>query len=206
LRRGRRTFDIVDGFVMGRAADCAVRLAGGLVSRHHARFRFVAGGVVVEDLGSRNGVIVNDKKIKGPTAIAHGDVLRIGLDAFDVIDVQVLSHPEHMSTLPPPESERNPLIGIAPPGQADVDDQDDSTIVAKLDSLSEREQKVLELIALGHTHREIAKRLFVSAKTIDAHRANLAAKLACHTRAELVAYAISAGLLGGTTSAKRTAR
>lgn len=64
-----------------------------------------------------------------------------------------------------------------------------------LDMLTPREREVFELIVLGHTQREMAERLGVSVKTIEAHRAHIALKLRCRTRAQLVAYALDAGML-----------
>jgi len=61
--------------------------------------------------------------------------------------------------------------------------------------LSEREAEVLGLVALGHTNKEIGDRLFVSARTVEAHRAHLQQKLNFETRAELVAYALDHGLI-----------
>jgi two-component system response regulator NreC len=63
------------------------------------------------------------------------------------------------------------------------------------DPLSEREHEVLRLLALGHTNQEIAKTLFVSVRTAETHRAHIMQKLRITTRAELVRYAISKGLL-----------
>jgi two-component system, NarL family, response regulator NreC len=63
------------------------------------------------------------------------------------------------------------------------------------DPLSDREREVLKLLALGHTNQEIAKTLFVSVRTAETHRAHIMQKLGIHTRAELVRYAISKGLL-----------
>src|SRR4051812_36600675 len=65
--------------LVGRAADCGLRLASGLVSRHHARFRYCSEGLVVEDLGSRNGVLVNQARITAATLLQHGDTIRIGI-------------------------------------------------------------------------------------------------------------------------------
>jgi DNA-binding NarL/FixJ family response regulator len=65
----------------------------------------------------------------------------------------------------------------------------------RLQALSPRELQVLELIARGHTNREIGERLGVSVKTIEGYRARVIEKLGARTRAELVAYAIMAGLL-----------
>jgi two-component system response regulator NreC len=54
---------------------------------------------------------------------------------------------------------------------------------------------VLELLARGHTNREIAARLTLSIKTIETHRARLSDKLGLHNRADLVRLALELGLL-----------
>jgi two-component system response regulator NreC len=61
--------------------------------------------------------------------------------------------------------------------------------------LTERESKVLRLIALGHTNTEIAQQLFLSTRTIETHRAHLQQKLQRTSRAELVRYALEQGLV-----------
>ncbi|MFD2442956.1 response regulator [Bacillus sp. CGMCC 1.16607] len=71
-----------------------------------------------------------------------------------------------------------------------VDDQE-----SKLMLLSRREQEVLSYLAKGYSNKEISELLFVSVKTIEAHRANLMQKLKLHTRPELVKYALRNGLL-----------
>ncbi|MGH2972407.1 MAG: response regulator [Gaiellaceae bacterium] len=63
------------------------------------------------------------------------------------------------------------------------------------DPLSEREGEVLRLLALGHTNQEIAKKLYISVRTAETHRAHIMQKLGLQTRAELVSYALSHGLL-----------
>jgi two-component system response regulator NreC len=66
---------------------------------------------------------------------------------------------------------------------------------AEADPLSEREREVLRLLALGHTNQEIAKMLYISVRTAETHRAHIMQKLRLATRAELVRYALSQGLL-----------
>jgi DNA-binding NarL/FixJ family response regulator len=61
--------------------------------------------------------------------------------------------------------------------------------------LSEREAEVLKLIAAGYTHRNIAARLNISAKTVETYRSRLMQKLNLHSRAEMVRYALLKGLL-----------
>ena len=63
------------------------------------------------------------------------------------------------------------------------------------DPLSEREREVLRLLALGHTNQEIAKRLYISVRTAETHRAHIMQKLRLQTRADLVQYALAQGLL-----------
>jgi two-component system, NarL family, response regulator NreC len=66
---------------------------------------------------------------------------------------------------------------------------------AGADPLSEREREILRLLALGHTNQEIAEQLYISVRTAESHRAHIMEKLRLSTRAELVRYALSHGLL-----------
>jgi DNA-binding NarL/FixJ family response regulator len=61
--------------------------------------------------------------------------------------------------------------------------------------LSARERQVLDLLARGHTRREIAERLAVGVKSVETYRSRLTRKLGFHTRADLVRYALESGLL-----------
>lgn len=63
------------------------------------------------------------------------------------------------------------------------------------DPLSGREEQVLRLLAAGHTNQDIAKRLFISVRTAETHRAHILKKLHLASRAELVRYALEHGLL-----------
>ncbi len=63
------------------------------------------------------------------------------------------------------------------------------------DGLTGREKDVLKLIADGYTNQEIADHLIISVKTVETHRAHILKKLELHTRADLVKYARSHGLL-----------
>ena len=71
---------------------------------------------------------------------------------------------------------------------------------AEADPLSEREREVLRLLALGHTNQEIAQALYISVRTAESHRAHIMQKLRLGTRAELVRYALTHGLLTDETS------
>lgn len=62
-------------------------------------------------------------------------------------------------------------------------------------SLSDREQEVLKMVALGHTSAEIANQLNLSAKTVETYRARGMEKLGLRTRAALVKFALQEGLI-----------
>lgn len=75
-------------FVVGRSSSCNLALDDALVSRRHAVFHVVADGVEVEDLGSRNGVVVNGQPIEGRRALKHLDRVVIGAQELLLVRVQ----------------------------------------------------------------------------------------------------------------------
>ena len=82
--------------------------------------------------------------------------------------------------------------------QAVLDNEKQETTDAggrSLDTLSERERQVLELVALGYTHKEVGEELSVSVKTVETYRSRLSEKLGLRSRAELVKFALDRGLL-----------
>jgi len=81
------------------------------------------------------------------------------------------------------------LGGFLDPGRATRADADEAG------RLSPREREIAQLLAEGKTNKEIAAKLGVSVKTIDAHRANIMRKLNLHSVAELVRYAIREKLI-----------
>ena len=62
-------------------------------------------------------------------------------------------------------------------------------------TLTAREQEILRLLAEGLSSKEIARKLFISPKTVENHRANLMNKLDLHSSIELVRYAAKLGLI-----------
>ena len=61
--------------------------------------------------------------------------------------------------------------------------------------LTVREEEVLKLVAEGHSSKEIAEKLVISAKTVERHRSNMLHKLGLRDRLDLTRYAIRAGLI-----------
>ncbi len=67
--------------------------------------------------------------------------------------------------------------------------------VTPWDTLTQREREVLKLIAEGYKNKEIADYLYISAKTVEKHRANLMKKLDLHNTSALTAFAMEKGLV-----------
>lgn len=70
-----------------------------------------------------------------------------------------------------------------------------ATLRESVEPLTHREKEILKLIVQGYTNRQTAEELNISTRTVEGHRANLAAKLGLHSRVELVRYARERGLI-----------
>jgi len=79
--------------------------------------------------------------------------------------------------------------GVTAPGEMEVLENDN------YERLTQRERQVLQLIAQGHSNKEIAGLLNLSVNTVSVHRANLMEALNIHRTADLVRYAIRKGLV-----------
>jgi hypothetical protein len=69
--------------LIGRGGEAGIVADSSRVSRHHARIVVSDQQVIVEDMGSKNGTFVGDRRIDDPTSLSDGDELRFG-------DVQVV--------------------------------------------------------------------------------------------------------------------
>ena len=76
------------------------------------------------------------------------------------------------------------LVDLAPPPRK-----------KRPESLTSREQEILELIWSGFKNKEIGQRLKISVKTVEAHRANMMKKMRVSNTAQLLKNAIQGGML-----------
>lgn len=109
LRYKQHDIELSEGkFVIGRAASCQLSLDDPLVSRHHAQLTVESERVLVEDLGSRNGVKVNGALISGPYTVQNEDQIVIGGQ-----ELKYLLRKENMGdTLIQPATQRVPTFGL----------------------------------------------------------------------------------------------
>ena len=84
---GRRHPLGLGSHVIGRGEAAQVELRDSDVSRRHARIEVADDRVIVEDLGSKNGVLVDDRPIRAATRLGHGERFEVGGVVLEV------SHP-----------------------------------------------------------------------------------------------------------------
>jgi predicted component of type VI protein secretion system len=121
-----REYAVEAGMRLGRLDTCAVALDDTNCSREHAEIREVDGAYHVVDLGSRNGTILNGKKVK-QAPIAAGDKLTIGDTVFVFYDEDA---PASSTDTMGPEALKAAMAAaaaqMAAPAAADAGDDDGS--------------------------------------------------------------------------------
>jgi DNA-binding NarL/FixJ family response regulator len=63
------------------------------------------------------------------------------------------------------------------------------------ESLSEREREIVQMVAEGHSSKQIAEALCLSVKTVETHRSSVMAKLGFKNLADMVRYAVRSGII-----------
>jgi len=78
LLNGQR-WSINKTLLIGRDTSCDIIIADRQVSRHHARLQKSSNGILLEDLGSKNGTTCNGSQITDTVLLQDGDVIQIAL-------------------------------------------------------------------------------------------------------------------------------
>ncbi|MFH1874957.1 MAG: PEGA domain-containing protein [Pseudomonadota bacterium] len=81
--------------IIGRGAGSVAQLPDHSVSRSHAEIKKTEAGWLVQDLGSKNGTLVNGNLISEAVVVGHKDVIKTGIYYLRLI-TQVISHEEEM--------------------------------------------------------------------------------------------------------------
>ena len=99
LRYLQHDLELSEGqFAVGRNATCQLSLDDPLVSRRHALLTVTDDGVTIEDLQSRNGVLVNGKRIEGRVDIQVGDRILIGAQELTLLQGKAVTSRDHQTT------------------------------------------------------------------------------------------------------------
>jgi pSer/pThr/pTyr-binding forkhead associated (FHA) protein len=124
---GRKTVVplVREEITIGRQDGNVIKLSERNVSRRHARLKKDNGSLVIEDLGSYNGVRVNGERISGPTKIKEGDLIEIGdydlgvQGRFEFPTTPPPAQPKMgRTTIPPSMMAQRPAPIIQSPGTA----------------------------------------------------------------------------------------
>lgn len=90
-----KQYPLAKPIVIGRAPECDIVLDLPQISRRHAQLRPTAAGVVVEDLGSSNGLWINDRQVAQGT-LRPGDELRLDQTRFTLsVPAPAAPAPQH---------------------------------------------------------------------------------------------------------------
>jgi len=76
--RGKKIVIPQSGLVIGRDRGCQMRISSDQISRVHCKFTVSQDGIILKDLGSRNGTFVNENRIENDRQLKSGDVVKVG--------------------------------------------------------------------------------------------------------------------------------
>src|SRR3954462_7806464 len=183
LRYLQHDLELSEGqFAVGRNATCQLSLDDPLVSRRHALLTVSEEGVVIEDLQSRNGVLVNGRRIQGRVVLQVGDRILIGAQELTLLQGRAASSLQqtssgHLANMTLPKMQpalKQPLPleadSIVPPGEGSVSDVEPS-MVRRADAFKLLGGVAEKALAMGRALE--AERLLASplADVIEASRA-----------------------------------
>ena len=83
--RGARIRLDVEPVTVGRSSSCTVRVEDPRVSAHHARFQFTDTGVIVTDLGSTNGILVDGHRVQEQMRVTTTAIVTVGRTSFRLV-------------------------------------------------------------------------------------------------------------------------
>ena len=154
--------------LLGRGDHCTITIPEHTVSRQHARFNVSADGIVLSDLGSRNGSFVNGKRV-AQVAIQSKDTLQFGSVTFELIDQAAISEYDDENT-----------------------DEGILQSSASRAAVSPAQNRVLELLLCGLSEKQAASELKISKHTIHNHVRAIYIAMKVQSRAELLSLFVAA--------------
>ncbi len=166
LRYLNHDLELSEGeFAVGRNASCQLSLDDPLVSRRHALLLVGPDSVTVEDLGSRNGVVVNGERIPGRTLLRAGDRIQIGSQEMILVAASENPNPQSMrsplrATLTNLPGSEGSLPDPARPTAANYTVDTDPSMVRRVDSFKVLGAVAEKALAMGKAHE--AERILAS--------------------------------------------
>jgi predicted component of type VI protein secretion system len=178
LRYLHHDLELSEGqFAVGRSAGCQLSLDDPLVSRRHALLVVAKDGVTVEDLQSRNGVIVNGQRIASRTDVKPGDKIVIGSQELTLLEGRESAGRETSSlqvgkrTLPKMAAADPAGRDSSPSGPPSSDADAEPSMIRRADAFNLLGSVAEKALAMGRADE--AERLLASplADVVEASRA-----------------------------------
>jgi pSer/pThr/pTyr-binding forkhead associated (FHA) protein len=142
--KGRKVLFPPEGtLLIGRDPECHLRLASTDVSRKHCEVSKTPNGVVVKELGSRNGTFIDGFLISSSAPLNPGSVLRVGNMEFALPGKRPST-----STQPKNEddsSDDDIAAWLTDDGETDDPNLEDSTMISKKDAAEMIEEEAVKL-------------------------------------------------------------
>lgn len=175
LRYQQHDLELGEGeFAIGRNASCQLSLDDPLVSRRHALLIVAQEVVTIEDLQSRNGVLLNGQKIPGRTEVHAGDRITIGSQEMVLVargDDSLQPHTRNPLKMTLPRLQ-TPAAAISPSGGVgSIPDDLEPSMVRRADAFQLLGGVAEKALAMGKAAE--AERILASplADVIEASRA-----------------------------------
>ncbi len=151
----------------------------------------------VEDLpkiirkASANFILINPSMIHSEVIFPHPNGIRIVYVAIlsEITDLKIISKFDFSFEITSEKQTLTKLFGKS------IEKSIGISKILNNNTLSERENSILKLVALGFTNNEIGEKLFISAQTVMTHRKNITRKLGIKTVSGLTVYAILNNLI-----------
>lgn len=175
LRYLHHDLELTEGqFAVGRNASCQLSLDDPLVSRRHALLTVAEDAVTVEDLQSRNGVLVNGRRIQAKTTLQAGDRILIGSQELTLLQGKDGGAALSSSAMPHASRMTLPKMPAAPEGARTVpslEGDGEPSMVRRADAFNLLGSVAEKALAMGRADE--AERILASALTdvIEASRA-----------------------------------
>ncbi len=187
LRYLHHDLELSEGqFAVGRSAGCQLSLDDPLVSRRHALLVVTRDAVTIEDLQSRNGVIVNGQRIAGRTPVHAGDKIVIGSQELTLLEGresagrETASHMIGKRTLPKMpaaiESSADPRSSAPPADTSSPDLDAEPSMVRRADAFNLLGSVAEKALAMGRAGKRLSPWLVDMAARFAAKLATATAK------------------------------
>ncbi len=127
-------------YYFGRGVECHVRPESDWVSRQHCMLRVAEDGVTIQDLGSRNGTLVNGERITQEQPLWSGDLIQVGPLVFELqIDATATPAPRRVPRGEETAALRKAETITAPPDQHSATESTEHHPVLPPEKVAQRE-------------------------------------------------------------------